>query len=255
MKCYLSICFLALCVASMSAHVAEGITEKAEIVQVAGEIENAEKSGKAGKTEIAEKSVNLEKADSAENAVIAENAGIADKAGNAENAEQAVIAEKSDIKSVESAQQSPMGALYGFCNRRAIIEAQPEYAVLVEQMETLKKQYEGEIEYNEADFRRQFQEYLYGQKEFPQTILLKRQRDLQLAMEKGIAFRAEVDSLLRQARTDLLRPIEAHVDAAINAVAAERGYDYVVDTENGAFLYLNPRLSEDITLYVEEKLR
>lgn len=234
MKCYLSICFLALCVASMSAHVAEGITEKAEIAQIAGEIESAEKSGKAGKTEIAKKSVNLEKADSAENAV---------------------IAEKSDIKSVESAQQSPMGALYGFCNRRAIIEAQPEYAVVLEQMETLKKQYEGEIEYNEADFRRQFQEYLYGQKEFPQTILLKRQRDLQLAMEKGIAFRAEVDSLLRQARTDLLRPIEAHVDAAINAVAAERGYDYVVDTENGAFLYLNPRLSEDITLYVEEKLR
>lgn len=234
MKCYLSICFLALCVASMSAHVAEGITEKAEIAQIAGEIESAEKSGKAGKTEIAEKSVNLEKADSAENAV---------------------IAEKSDIKSVESAQQSPMGVLYGFCNRRAIIEAQPEYAVVLEQMETLKKQYEGEIEYNEADFRRQFQEYLYGQKEFPHTILLKRQRDLQLAMEKGIAFRAEVDSLLRQARTDLLRPIEAHVDAAINAVAAERGYDYVVDTENGAFLYLNPRMSEDITLYVEEKLR
>lgn len=151
--------------------------------------------------------------------------------------------------------QSVSSARYGFCNRRAIVEAQPEYALAMEQLDALKKQYEVEVEYNETDFRRQYQEYLYGQKDFPQTILLKRQRDLQEAMEKGIAFRQEADSLLRQARVDLVRPIEARVDAAINAVAAARGYDYVVDTEKGAFLYLNPRLSEDITLYVEEKLR
>lgn len=228
MKGYLSICFFALFATSMSAQVTERMTEKAEKVQ------------------IAEEGIISEKVE------IAEKAEIVGKSENADNAEKD---QKGEVKNSVSTQQTPMGALYGFCNRRAIIEAQPEYAVVVEQMETLKKQYEGEIEYNEADFRRQFQEYLYGQKEFPQTILLKRQRDLQLAMEKGIAFRTEVDSLLRQARTDLLRPIEAHVDAAINAVAAERGYDYVVDTENGAFLYLNPRLSEDITLYVEEKLR
>lgn len=150
---------------------------------------------------------------------------------------------------------SAVVARYGYCNRRAIVEAQPEYGVAMAQLEALKKQYEVEVEYNETDFRRQYQEYLYGQKDFPQTILLKRQRDLQSAMEKGIAFRAEADSLLRQARVDLVRPIEERVDAAIKAVADARGYDYVVDTDKGAFLYLNPRLSEDITLYVEEKLR
>ena len=151
--------------------------------------------------------------------------------------------------------QSTDLARYGYCNRRAIVEAQPEYGDAMSQLEELKKQYEVEVEYNETDFRRQFQEYLYGQKDFPQAILLKRQRDLQVAMEKGIAFRQEADSLLRQARMDLVRPIEVRVDAAISAVASERGYDYVVDTDKGAFLYLNPRLSEDITLYVEEKLR
>lgn len=151
--------------------------------------------------------------------------------------------------------QSVVVARYGYCNRRAIVEALPEYASAMEQLDALKRQYEVEVEYNETDFRRQYQEYLYGQKDFPQTILLKRQRDLQTAMEKGIAFRAEADSLLRQARVDLVRPIEMRVDAAISAVAVARGYDYVVDTDKGAFLYLNPRLSEDITLYVEEKLR
>lgn len=146
-------------------------------------------------------------------------------------------------------------ARYGYCNRRAIVEAQPDYAVAMTQLEALKKQYEVEVEHNEADFRRQYQEYLYGQKDFPQPILLKRQRDLQTAMERGIAFRTEADSLLRQARVDLVRPIEERVDAAVSAVAAEHGYDYVVDTDKGAFLYFNPRLSEDITHFVEEKLR
>lgn len=146
-------------------------------------------------------------------------------------------------------------ARYGYCSRQQIMQAMPEYVKAQQQIKNLRDQYEKEAQYNEADFRRQFTEYLSGQKEFPQTILLKRQHDLQQAMEKGIAFREEAEALLKQAEADIMAPIRQRLDNAVSAVAAEKGYDYVVDTDLGAFIYLNPALSEDITPYVEAKLK
>lgn len=144
---------------------------------------------------------------------------------------------------------------YGYCSRQTLLGLMPEYAKAMQQLKELHEQYEKEALHNETEFRRQYTEYLSGQKDFPQAILLKRQRDLQQSMEQGIAFRVEADSLLKQAETELMAPLHSRVDAAIRAVAAERGYDYVVDTDLGAYVYLNPALSEDITAYVEERLK
>lgn len=155
----------------------------------------------------------------------------------------------------ESGNPLPATMRYGYCSRSQIVQSQAEYVLAMQQLVTLRQQYEREAEYNETDFRRQYSEYLNGQKDFPQAILLKRQRDLQDSMEKGLAFRTEADSLLQQAEKDLLAPIYSRIDRAIQAVGAEQGYDYVIDTDLGAFLWLNPALSEDITSLVEEKLK
>lgn len=161
-----------------------------------------------------------------------------------------------DAESVEFRQDTVTYApKYGYCSFSQILETHPSYLLAQEQLKKLREQYEREAEYNEMDFRRQFSEYLNGQKDFPQAILLKRQRDLQESMEKGLAFRTAADSLLQQAEHDLLHPIRDKVNAAINAVALERNYEYIIDTDKGVFLYLAPSLSEDITVFVEEKLK
>ena len=51
-------------------------------------------------------------------------------------------------------------------------------------------------------FRRQYSEYLQVQKNLPEAILLKRQGDLQMSMERGLAFRREAENLLKKAETD-----------------------------------------------------
>lgn len=161
---------------------------------------------------------------------------------------------------IDDAEDSLAAALvptirYGYCSRQALLGLMPEYAKAMQHLKELREQYEKEALHNETEFRRQYTEYLSGQKDFPQAILLKRQRDLQQSMEEGIAFRVEADSLLKQAEAELMAPLHSRVDAAIRAVAVERGYDYVVDTDLGAYVYLNPALSEDITAYVEERLK
>lgn len=149
----------------------------------------------------------------------------------------------------------PVAPRYGYCSHKQLLESMPEYVQAIAQLKSLRGKYESEASHNEEDFRRRFQEYLQGQKEFPEAILLKRQADLERSMEEGLAFRAQADSLLQQAEIDLMRPLHARIDAAIRAVAIEHGYECVVNTDAGAFPFFNPALSEDITAFVSEKLR
>lgn len=145
-------------------------------------------------------------------------------------------------------------AKYGTLSYNTLLHAMPAYADAQRQLTTLKQKYEAEAQYNEMGFRRQFAEFLQGQKDFPQNILLKRQRDLQDAMERGLAFRHEADSLLRRAEDDLLKPVRTRLNEAIRAVGLERGYECIVNTDEPALPFTNPALTENATPYVEAKL-
>lgn len=144
---------------------------------------------------------------------------------------------------------------YGYCSRLQLLQSMPEYTKAVQELTKLREQLEKEVYHNETEFRRQYSEYLNGQKDFPQAILLKRQRDLQAAMENGIAFRMQGDSLLHKAEEDIMAPLRNRVEEAIRSVGMERGLDYVIDIDKDVYVFLRPELSEDITAYVEEKLK
>ena len=148
--------------------------------------------------------------------------------------------------------QSP--ARYGFLNRAAVIAILPETARVRAHLDSLRSKYEAEARYNETAFRRQYSEYLQVQKNLPEAILLKRQGDLQMSMERGLAFRREAENLLKKAETELMGRVGEQVDAVIRAIGAERGYDFVVDTSAGTQQYLNPEKSEDITPFVKARL-
>ena len=143
---------------------------------------------------------------------------------------------------------------YGRLNYDSLITSMPEYTQVQEQLSSLRQQYEKEAAYNEANFKRLFADFLQGQKDFPQNIMLKRQRELQDAMEKSLAFRRSCDSLLVKAEADLLAPIYMKLDAAIQAVGMERGYECIVNTAAGTHPFLHPSLTEDAAPFVLQKL-
>ena len=130
----------------------------------------------------------------------------------------------------------------------------PEPHRAQQELDSLRAQFDRETQYNEAGFQRQFSEFLQVQKSLSEPLLRKRQADLQVAMERALAFRREGQALLDDARKRLFRPIEERLDAAIRVVGVERGYDLVIDTDSSAAPYVSPTLSEDATPFVREKL-
>ena len=145
-------------------------------------------------------------------------------------------------------------ARYGCLSRQAILRQMPETHRAQQELDSLRAQFDRETQYNEAGFQRQFSEFLQVQKSLSEPLLRKRQADLQVAMERALAFRREGQALLDDARKRLFRPIEERLDAAIRVVGAERGYDLVIDTDSSAAPYVSPTLSEDATPFVREKL-
>lgn len=144
---------------------------------------------------------------------------------------------------------------YGYVSYDGLLRAMPGYEEARAELAALRDRYETEARYNETVFKRMFAEFLQGQKDFPQTILLKRQRDLQEAMEKGLAFRRSADSLMARAEAEMMAPLRQAVDSAVWAVGLERGYGYVVNTDGQAYVFMHPEVAEDATPFVLAKLQ
>lgn len=143
----------------------------------------------------------------------------------------------------------------GYLSYDSLLHQMPEYRVMEQSMQKLRGQYEAETAYNEENFKRMFTDFLQGQKDFPQPILLKRQQDLQVEMEKSLAFRNRCDSLLRKAKADMMAPLHQKLQAAIRAVGLERDYEMIVNTDAQAVPFLRPAMVENAAPYVWQKLQ
>lgn len=143
---------------------------------------------------------------------------------------------------------------FGYINYNNVLQAMADYALAQQTMQNLRQQYDKEAAYNEDKFFKMYSDYIQGQKSFPQDIMLKRQKELQVAMDQGIAFRQQSEKNLEKAEQELLEPIRQKLDAAISTVAKEKGYAFVLNTDGHACPYINPQDGTDITLMVEAVL-
>ena len=64
---------------------------------------------------------------------------------------------------------------FGYLSYQQALQAMPQYAVVQQQMAELRQQYEAEMQRVTNEFNRKYEEFLEGQRDFPKTILQKRQ--------------------------------------------------------------------------------
>lgn len=135
----------------------------------------------------------------------------------------------------------------GYINYNTVLHQLPEYEQTQTRMAELREKYEKEATRGEEEFQNKFADFLQGQKDFPENILLKRQAELQTLMEAGIKFRQESQKLLHKAEQELLDSARTRLDQAIQAVGLERGLAAVVNTDRHQCPFINPELGEDVT--------
>ncbi len=143
---------------------------------------------------------------------------------------------------------------FGYLSYKQVMEKMPEYAKAQADLDLLKQKYEQEAVRGEEDFQRKFVEFLQGQKDFPQTIMQKRQAELQHLMDNGVNFRVQVVKLLEQAEKDLMAEVEKKLNHAILEIGIEQGYGFILNTDGHSCPYVNPVVGVDVTSLALQKL-
>lgn len=142
----------------------------------------------------------------------------------------------------------------GYLSYDSVMVKMPEYAQTQQSLADLKAKYEQEATRGEEEMQRKFTEFLQGQKDFPENILVKRQAELQSLMETGIKFRKECEALLQKAENELMGDVRSKLNQAIQAVGLEGGYAAVLNTDRNQCPFVNPALGDDVTSAVLAKL-
>lgn len=144
---------------------------------------------------------------------------------------------------------------FAYFSYSEVFGSMPGHAIVQENIKKLASQYDAEMKRAEEEFNVKYEEFLEGQRGFAPAILNKRQAELQEIMEKNVAFKEEARRLIRQAEDDMNMPLKAKLSAALRQIGMERGYAFILNTDNDACPYIDPMSGTDITAELKEMLK
>ena len=144
--------------------------------------------------------------------------------------------------------------LIGFLSYDSVLVAMPQYAAVEKEMAALRQAYNDELKRAEDDFNQKYEAFLDGRKDFPRTILLKRQTELQQLLQRNVEFKEKGRAELEQTRRDKLAPLHAQLKTAIAEVAIRYHLAVVVNTDANACPFLDPSMCIDISKEVKQQL-
>lgn len=144
---------------------------------------------------------------------------------------------------------------FGFLSYEAALQSMGEYALVQKQMADLRTQYEAETKRVEDEFNAKYEDFLEGQREFPKTILQKRQTELQELMQKNIEFKQNSIQELAKAEQEAMAPLRIKLIETLGNIGRERGYAFIVDTDQKALPFINLAMGEDINQLVQNALK
>lgn len=158
------------------------------------------------------------------------------------------------IAMAAQAQDNAPALKFGYLSYDLALKSMKEYATVQMRMDSLRSAFNAEMQRVEDEFNRKYEDFLDGQKDFPRTILLKRQTELQDMLQKNIAFKQQSIQEIKDTEAQLMAPLRIHLNEAIATVARERGLALVVNTDANACPFIEPTMGVDVNEDVVRKL-
>ena len=137
-------------------------------------------------------------------------------------------------------------------NSNELLESMPERTKMAAQVQDYAKKLESQLLTMSQEYDLKVQEFQRQQGVMTEPIKqakLKEITDLESRIQK---FQLDAQQDLQSEEARVLQPLIDRLKKAINDVAAEKGYDYVLDTSLGVVLYSNE--GDDIMALVKKKL-
>lgn len=158
------------------------------------------------------------------------------------------------IAMAAQAQDNAPALKFGYLSYDLALKSMKEYATVQMRMDSLRSAFNAEMQRVEDEFNRKYEDFLDGQKDFPRTILLKRQTELQDMLQKNIAFKQQSVQEMKDTEAQLMAPLRIHLNEAIATIAREQGLALVINTDANACPFIEPAMGVDVNELVVKKL-
>lgn len=165
-----------------------------------------------------------------------------------------VFAQTDSLQANQPAKNKVQVLKFGYLSYDAALKAMPDYAVAQKTISELKAKYDAEVKRVEDEFNKKYEEFLEGQRDFPTSILRKRQNELKEILVKNVAFKEESQRLLANAEKDIMAPLHNQLAALLKIIGNDRGYSFIINTDNNACPFINAVQGEDINAIVRNTL-
>jgi outer membrane protein len=141
---------------------------------------------------------------------------------------------------------------YAIIDTRYILDKMPDYGFAQKKLDSIAADWQREIDSKQAELDKMYKDYDGEQvmlsddlKKKREDQLFNKEKDLRDLQRKRFGFEGD----LFKKRQELIKPIQDKVYNAVQRMATERGYDFVLDKSEGiTIIFADPKLdkSEDV---------
>ena len=138
-------------------------------------------------------------------------------------------------------------------NRDSLVSIMPEAKAVKDSLQLFYAKKEKDIVFLNNEFQSKYQQFIEKEKEMSDVVKKVRQEELQRLQMSVEEEKQNAQQQLQEYQAKLIKPIQEKVKKAIQEVAKEKKYKYVLDTSIDVVLYSEP--SDDIFADVKAKLK
>lgn len=134
----------------------------------------------------------------------------------------------------------------------SLIQLMPETKQAMDIAQAYLKDLEKQVASMKAEFDAKYQDYLTNEASYSELVKKTKQEELQTLNQRIQDFQQQAQQDYQKKYMELSKPIQDKAKKAIDLVAKEGGYKYILDTSTGLVLY--SEASDDILMIVKKKL-
>ncbi|MBP5259595.1 MAG: OmpH family outer membrane protein [Paludibacteraceae bacterium] len=143
---------------------------------------------------------------------------------------------------------------FGHINKSAVLELMPEADDAQRQLEDMNLKYRMQIKAMEEEITKKEQEYQEQADSLDATIRRYKETELQRLYQSYQEFGKTAQETLSKKAQELMTPIEAKINKAVEQVGKDNGFLYIFDvTTPGTFAYMSDK-SVDVLPLVKKAL-
>jgi outer membrane protein len=140
----------------------------------------------------------------------------------------------------------------GYINSEELIMAMPEAKKADADITAYAKTFQDQLQAMQKELETKYKAYEAGVKTMTEAMKDVKEKELTDLQNRIQSVQQGAEEKIAAKRQDMLKPITEKADAAIQAVAKEKGYSYILDANAGGIIYALP--SDNILAEVKTKL-